>query len=331
MKVAFVGAGSWGTSLARVLAPSVASIVLWSRDREVVEEIHTKRVNSVYLPTFELPANIEATNDIRAIDDADIIVISTPTQYIAGVIREHNLNLSDKPVVSVSKGIERGTLRRISELLREEAGVEEHNFAVLTGPSHAEEVARETPTTVVAVSSNDKIGKLVQDLFLTPYFRVYHSRDVVGAELGGAFKNVIAISAGIVEGIGFGDNTKAALMTRGLAELVRLGDVLGADAMTFSGLSGLGDLIVTCTSKFSRNRHVGELIGQGQTLADIQNSMRMVAEGVASTESIRDLGRRHNVELPIVEQVYRILFEHVAPLTAIQELMVRESKAEIWH
>ncbi|HOQ49026.1 MAG TPA: NAD(P)H-dependent glycerol-3-phosphate dehydrogenase, partial [Candidatus Kapabacteria bacterium] len=234
-------------------------------------------------------------------------------------------------LINTSKGIEQNTTYRISQIFFEITNLPEDNFVVLSGPSHAEEVSRKIPTTVVAASSDISKAKLCQEMFSTPEFRVYTSNDVVGTEIGGALKNVLAIASGIIDGLGYGDNTKAALITRGLAEIVRLGVACGAHPWTFSGLSGLGDLFVTCNSKHSRNRLVGELIGKGKTLLEITSSMKMVAEGVATTISAIELGKRHNVELPITQQVYRILFENLSPKEAINELMTRESKHEwVW-
>lgn len=330
MNVAIVGAGGWGTALACILASKYNSVLLWAHNPLVVEEINTHHTNTTYLPGARIPDAIVATHDVAKLGSADAIVLTIPTQYIRAAVAAYKLPLQGKVVISGSKGIEQNTLLRVSEILREIADVHSDNFVALTGPSHAEEVANNVPTTVVAASANADVAHRVQSMFSTPAFRVYSSNDVVGAELGGALKNVIAISAGIIDGLAFGDNTKAALMTRGLVEITRLGVAMGAEPLTFSGLSGLGDLIVTCMSRHSRNRWVGEQIGRGKKLDAILNETQKVAEGVATTASARALSRKYAVEMPIVEQVYDVLFEGKDSREAIQTLMVRESKPELW-
>ncbi len=330
MNIAIVGAGGWGTALANLLAVNLHDVVLWSIEADVVDEINQHHSNSAYLPGITIPERVRASCDTADVNKAELIIVATPTQYIASVFRERDFHIHDKIVVSVSKGIEQNSLHRVSQVLQDAAGIDLDRFVALTGPSHAEEVARQVPTTVVAASRDVGVAKLVQQVFTTPFFRVYHSHDVIGAELGGAVKNVIAISAGIIEGLGLGDNTKAALMTRGLAEITRLGKAMGAQALTFSGLSCLGDLFVTCTSKYSRNRAVGEKIGSGQKLDAILAETKMIAEGVATTASVRELSHRYHVEMPIVNQVYAILFENKDAMHATRELMMRETKSEIW-
>lgn len=330
MNVAIVGAGGWGTALACILASKNNSALLWAHNPIVVDEINTHHTNAAYLPGVHIPKTIVATHDVAELARADAIVLTIPTQYIRSAVAAHNLPLQGKIVISGSKGIEQNTLLRVSEILWEIAEVHRDSFVALTGPSHAEEVANGVPTTVVAASSNADVAHRVQNIFSTPTFRVYSSRDVVGAELGGALKNVIAISAGIIDGLAFGDNTKAALMTRGLVEITRLGVAMGAEPLTFSGLSGLGDLIVTCMSRHSRNRWVGEQIGRGKKLECILSETKKVAEGVTTTVSARALSQKYGVEMPIVEQVYNVLFEGKDPREAIQTLMVRESKPELW-
>lgn len=332
MKNIFViGAGGWGTTLANLLSYQF-DVLLWANEKEVADEINSLHKNSTYLPGISLNSKLIATNSLDEFEQHNVIVNAVPTQYIRSVFSQlANTDFSNRILINTSKGIEQNTTYRISQIFFEITNLPEDNFVVLSGPSHAEEVSRKIPTTVVAASSDISKAKLCQEMFSTPEFRVYTSNDVVGTEIGGALKNVLAIASGIIDGLGYGDNTKAALITRGLAEIVRLGVACGAHPWTFSGLSGLGDLFVTCNSKHSRNRLVGELIGKRKTLLEITSSMKMVAEGVATTISAIELGKRHNVELPITQQVYRILFENLSPKEAINELMTRESKHEwVW-
>ncbi len=328
MHVHVIGAGGWGTALAAILANNGLSPLLWTREEEVIASINSAHENPTFLPGVQLPKSIRATGDLAAALAAPVILIAVPTQYIRSVVEPHRELFRGKIVISAAKGIERNTSMRVSQVLAEAAGIPPERFGVLTGPSHAEEVAVHTPTTVVAASVNPDVVRIAQEAFTTTSFRVYSGADVIGAEVGGAVKNVIAIAAGIVDGLAMGDNTKAALITRGLAEITRLGVALGADARTFSGLSGLGDLIVTCGSRHSRNRHVGEEIGRGNTLEAITGNTKMVAEGVWTTESVVELSRKIGVEMPIATQVRSILFEGKSPRQAIIDLMTRESRAE---
>ncbi|MBS1538657.1 MAG: NAD(P)-dependent glycerol-3-phosphate dehydrogenase [Bacteroidetes bacterium] len=329
LKTGIIGAGGWGTALAMVLAENHHQTTLWTRSSDVANEINQFHTNNIFLPDITIPSAIRATTNPSDLDDCDLLVIAVPTQYIRNILKEYTFALAGKIIVSGAKGIERHTLLRVSEILDDATGIT-NSFAVLTGPSHAEEVARLMPTTVVAASTNSIIASKVQKAFTTSTFRVYSSPDVIGAELGGALKNVIAIAAGIIDGVKMGDNTKAALITRGLSEMTRFGTALGADAHTFSGLSGLGDLYVTCSSRHSRNRRVGEQIGSGISLAEILSGTQTVAEGVSTSESVYELSRKHGVEMPIVEQVYRILFEGKSPRKAINDLMIRRAKPEQW-
>lgn len=330
MKIAVLGAGGWGTALASILSGKHESVVLWAHNPAVAEEINTRRTNETYLPGIVVPDGIVATHDTEPLAEAGIFVLTVPTQHIRATLSTYNFPLSNCVVVSGSKGIEQGTLLRVSEIVHDVTGVGADRFVALTGPSHAEEAANLVPTTVVAASADTALAEYVQQAFSTPTFRVYSSGDVVGAELGGALKNVIAISAGIIDGLEFGDNTKAALMTRGLVEITRLGVAMGAEPLTFSGLSGLGDLIVTCMSRHSRNRWVGEQIGRGKTLEQVLRETRKVAEGVPTTVSALALSRRYEVEMPIVEQVHEVLFGNKNPREAIHELMLRQFKPELW-
>lgn len=329
MKVGFVGAGSWGTTLAVHLATLGNDVVLWTYDAEQFHSLNAERENRRYLPGIHLPDSITVTDDVSLAAAQPVVVVATPTQFIRETIAPARI-ADDALVVSLSKGIERGTLRRIGEVFAAEHGVGADRFVVLSGPSHAEEVARGIPTLVVAASAAESAAASIQALFTSDRFRVYRSDDPVGVELGGALKNVIALCAGILDGLEYGDNTKAALITRGLAEITRLGLALGAQAHTFSGLSGLGDLVVTCTSRHSRNRHVGEQIGRGRSLADITAEMQMIAEGVTTAESAFQLAARENVETPIINEVYRVLFDAKDPRTATYDLMTRETKHEVW-
>jgi len=329
-QISIIGAGGWGTALAKLLIENGYDVLLWSFEPEVAQEINTNHSNSVYLRNISLPINLTATSSLDDVLINDLLILAVPTQFIVDTLSKTDIDFSRKNIVNVAKGIEKNSLKRISEILADNFNVQLDSYAIITGPSHAEEVARKIPTTVVAASENLLLAKEIQNIFSNNYFRVYSSDDVIGCELGGAVKNVIAIAAGIIDGLGLGDNTKAALITRGLAEMSRLGIALGANAQTFSGLSGLGDLIVTCNSRFSRNRFVGEQIGKGKSYESIVSEMKMIAEGVFTTQSAYDLGLKHGVELPIVEQVHRILFENVKPLDAINDLMTRKTKREWW-
>jgi len=328
MIIGILGAGGWGTALACVAAENAHDVILWAREPTVAEAISTTRENVPYLPGVHIPPSVRATNDPALVTQADMVILAIPTQHVRSALQIHRFPISGKLLVNAAKGIERGTHLRVSQVLRETIGVASDNYVVLSGPSHAEEVARAVPTTVVAASSSESAAEIVQRALSTPTFRIYRSLDVIGVELGGALKNVIAIAAGIVDGLQMGDNTKAALVTRGLAEMTRLGVELGANPLTFSGLSGLGDLFVTCTSRHSRNRLVGERIGRGESLSDILASMKMVAEGIETTVSTLELANDYGIEMPIAEQVYRILFEGKNPRTTIAELMTRQIKRE---
>lgn len=329
MNIGVIGAGGWGTALANVAASNGHHVTMWSRSLQLVDEINSAHTNTTYLDGVTLQSTIVASTEPECVHDSDILVVSVPTQFIRSVFGSYDFRVRDVRIANASKGIENRSLLRVSQLLREVCRIDRDNYAVLTGPSHAEEVVRGVPTTILAASSDEETAMHIQGAFSNATFRVYRSNDVIGAELGGALKNVIAIAAGIIDGLGTGDNTKAALITRGLAEITRLGVVLGANPATFSGLSGLGDLIVTCDSRHSRNRHVGEEIGRGKSLQDILAETPMIAEGVATTESAYQLAQRYHVEMPIVEQVYHILFNNKPARQAVYELMTRESKAEV--
>lgn len=330
-RTAVIGGGSWGTALANLLAKKGVETILWSYESEVAEAIEREHRNPIYLSEAELDPRLRATASIEeAVTGASIVVSVSPSHTVRGVMSEAARYMAaDALVVSASKGIEQGTLETMDAVLAEVlppsvAG----RTAFLSGPSFALEVAQEHPTAVTMASHNLAAAEIAQELFQTEYFRVYTNDDVAGVELGGAIKNVIAIASGVVAGLGFGHNTMAALITRGLAEMTRLGVALGANPLTFAGLAGMGDLILTCTGGLSRNRAVGIGLGQGRTLDEILADSTMVAEGVRTTRSAHDLSRRTGVEMPIVDEVFAMLFEGQAAGDAVENLMLREPKAE---
>ncbi|HVK40646.1 MAG TPA: NAD(P)H-dependent glycerol-3-phosphate dehydrogenase [Candidatus Kapabacteria bacterium] len=333
MRIGCIGAGSWGTTLAVHLAQLGHDVALWAHGAPQRERLRSDRENRLYLAGVPFPSGIAVCDSVEEVVEASdpLLLIATPTQHIRTTLTPLASDaLSSRVIVSTSKGIEQGSLLRISELFEQLWDVGAERFVSLSGPSHAEEVSRGIPTTVVAASTSRSASELVQDVCSNDTLRVYTNDDLIGVELGGALKNVIAVCAGIIDGLGYGDNTKAALITRGLAEITRLGVALGASASTFSGLAGLGDLVVTCFSRHSRNRFVGEQIGRGRRLADVVAEMNMVAEGVTTTESAHQLAQRHGVEMPIINEVYRILFAERDPRTATLDLMRRRTKHELW-
>ena len=331
-RAAVVGAGSWGTALAALLAKRDHEVVLWSFEEDVARAVNEDRTNP-YLEDVLLPDALRATTDIReAVEGAGLVVSVSPSQFVGHVMGDAAPHIDpDAIVVSASKGIELATVRPMDEVLAHvlPAAVMDR-FCVMSGPSFAAEVAREAPTAVVVASRDLVAAETVQTLFQTGYYRVYTNSDVVGVELAGALKNVIAVAAGATAGLGFGHNTLAALITRGLAEMTRLGVALGAEKATFSGLAGMGDLVLTCTGSLSRNRTVGYRLGQGESLSEILADMKAVAEGVKTAEAVHALARRHQVEMPIAEQVYAIVHEGRKPAEALQALMLRDPKPEEW-
>ena len=332
MRITVLGAGSWGTTLAVLLSYNAHQVTLWSNTEEQARAIRESRENRPLLPGIFIPEDIEITSDIAsAADPAEMIVTAVPTQFLRSAVKDlESKDFRDVMVVNVAKGIENNTLMTVSEILLDVLPkLKKANIVTLSGPSFADEVSRQVPTAVVAASANLQAARLAQQTFMTPYFRVYSSDDIKGVELAGSVKNVIAIGAGIADGAGFGDNTKAAIMTRATVEIARLGKCVGAKQHTFAGLSGIGDLIATCVSKHSRNRHVGEEIGKGRKLSDILGEMIMVAEGVATALSVVDLAKEYKVELPISTEVYRVLFEDKDPIIATSDLMTRDAKGEI--
>ncbi|HTY35509.1 MAG TPA: NAD(P)H-dependent glycerol-3-phosphate dehydrogenase [Bacteroidota bacterium] len=331
MNITVLGAGSWGTTLALVLLNNGHDVTLWCYTQEQLDLMREKRENPEFLPGVPLPPSLKLSSDIEAASaHRDMVVMAVPSQYLRSVIeRIAHLDLERTVICNVAKGIENSTLMTMSEVLIDVLKHErKENLAILSGPSHAEEVSRQIPTAVVAASFKEKTSKIVQDAFTTDYFRVYVNDDIRGVELGGSLKNVIAVAAGISDGAGFGDNTKAAIMTRGIYEITRLGVKLGAQPRTFAGLSGMGDLIVTCMSHHSRNRYLGEQLGKGRKLSEVLDEMVMVAEGVATTRSVRDLEKKYDIDLPIMTEVYQVLFEEKDPQKATMDLMTRHSKGE---
>ena len=329
--IGVIGAGSWGTTLADLLAKRGHSVTLWAYEPELVREMETLRENRLFLPGITLAPNLAFTNDLQeAVRGKELLLFVVPSQVLRGVLRQALPAVSsDAVILSASKGIEVGTLQAVSQVYEELLPPALFSrFSVISGPSFAREVAYEMPTAVVAAAEDESVAKRVQQAFTCGFFRVYTNSDVIGVELGGALKNVIAIGAGIADGLGFGCNTRAALITRGLAEITRLGLAMGARAETFAGLAGMGDLVLTCTGDLSRNRTVGIQLGQGSSLKEILGEMRMVAEGVKTTESTWQLAQRHGVDMPITEQVFRVLYEGKSARTAVIELMTRDLKAE---
>jgi glycerol-3-phosphate dehydrogenase (NAD(P)+) len=332
-RAAVIGAGSWGTALASVLTENGHEVVLWAREPEVVEQIESGRQNRRFLSGIRLPDGLRATSDLAAaVRDADVLVSVVPAQFVGGVLAEAAPSVrAGAQVVSATKGIETSSLRRMDEVILGALGAERMDgFTVLSGPSFALEVARHTPTAVVAASAELAAAERVQRLFQNRALRVYTNQDVVGVELAGALKNVIAIAAGMAAGLGFGHNTLAALITRGLAEMTRLGQAMGAQASTFAGLAGMGDLVLTCTGELSRNRMVGVRLGRGDSIRSILADMSAVAEGVETTKAAYGLAQREGVEMPIIREVHAILVDAKDPREALSDLMQRDPKPEEW-
>ena len=330
-KVSVFGAGSWGTALSYVLAQNGHDLLVWTHRADQAEEIN-RHSNSNYLKGIRLPDSLKATSDLsEAVEHAKILVLAVPTKAIREVCKKIKENLVEPALfVHVSKGIEPDSLKRISEMIREEIPEQWiEDIVVLSGPSHAEEVVLEHPTTVTAACENTKSAERIQDLFMNQYFRVYTNKDVIGVEIGGALKNIIALAVGITDGLGYGDNAKAALMTRGLAEIARLGVKMGATPLTFSGLTGVGDLIVTCTSPHSRNWRAGNMLGQGKSLDEVLEEMGMVVEGIRTTKAAHQLAEAYNVPMPITAALYAVLFEGVSTTEAVGKLMGRMKKNEM--
>ena len=329
-RAAVLGTGSWGTAFAAVLADAGTDTVLWARRPELAEAVRDRHENPDYLPGVALPERLTATTDAEeALAGSDFVVLAIPSQTLReNLARWAPAVPRDATLVSLMKGIELGTTKRMSEVICEVADVPADRVAVVSGPNLAKEIASKQPAATVVACADGAAAERLQAASLTRYFRPYTNDDVVGCELGGAVKNVIALACGMAEGMGFGDNTKASIITRGLAEMARLGAALGADPMTFAGLAGLGDLVATCTSPLSRNRTVGEQLGRGRPLEQIVGEMRMVAEGVKSSRSILDLATKHDVEMPISQHVAHVVHDGMSPQDMLRSLMSREAKPE---
>ena len=331
-RIGVVGAGSWGTALANLLAEKGYKIKLWAFEKEIKEQIEETRQNKIFLPGFNLSENLTVSNNLdEVVAEKDLVLVVVPSH----VIRETTLKMaasvsSETIIVSASKGIENKTHLTMTGVLEQTLPeIPVNQIAVLSGPSFAKEVAKQFPTVVTVASKDAEIAAFVQHTFATPYFRVYTSEDMIGVQLGGSVKNVIAIAAGVIDGLGLGLNTRAALITRGMTEIRRLGLKLGANPRTFTGLAGFGDLILTCTGDLSRNHTVGKLIGEGKQLDEILSEMRMVAEGVKTAKSVYNLSRKLDVDMPIAHETYRILHEGVSPKEAVLRLMTRDLKADL--
>ncbi|MDD4504456.1 MAG: NAD(P)H-dependent glycerol-3-phosphate dehydrogenase [Clostridiaceae bacterium] len=327
--ISIIGAGSWGTAISVLLAGKGMNVKLWARDKELIKKVKNTRENSDYLPGTVLADNILISSDMEyCCSEGEIIIIASPSHAmrdICGQIRK--FASKEQVVVSLAKGIENVTLLRMSEIIKEL--MPENEVAVVSGPSHAEEVARGIPTAVVASSQKRDVAEYIQDIFMTPLFRVYTNPDIVGVELGGALKNIIALGAGIIDGLELGDNTKAAVMTRGIVEMSRLGESMGASRNTFTGLSGIGDLIVTCTSMHSRNRRAGIAIGQGKSVEEVLGGTKMVVEGIRTTKSAFQLAHRQKVEMPITQEIYNLLFDKEDIRNSVMNLTMRSKTHEM--
>ncbi|PIU42333.1 MAG: glycerol-3-phosphate dehydrogenase [Candidatus Omnitrophica bacterium CG07_land_8_20_14_0_80_42_15] len=328
MKTAILGDGGWGTTLSILLHRKKHDVALWGAFPDYVEFLKKKRENQKFLPGIKIPKGLKITDSLKeAVEGAEVVILAIPSQYMRGILEKLKpLNVKDAVFVNVAKGIENGTLKRMSEVIVDVLG--EVKFATLSGPSIAREVAIGIPTTVVISSYDMALAKEMQEFFRTETLRVYTTNDLIGVELGGSLKNIIAIVAGINDGLGFGANSKASILTRGLVEITRLGVAMGAKKETFSGLSGIGDLVTTCISPYGRNRWFGEEIGKGKKLSEIQKETEMVVEGVATAKSAYELAKKYKVDMPITEQVYNILYHNKNPKEAVVELMSRQQKAE---
>lgn len=329
INISILGDGGWGTTLAISLHKKGFAVTLWGAFSDYIEELKKKRINDKFLPGIRIPKKVKITHDLKeAVSGKELIIIAIPSKYMRGVLKKiKKLALCRKAVyLSVTKGIEVDSLSRMSEVIRDELG--NIKLAVLSGPTIAQEVASGIPTTVVVASSDEKIRRFVQDIFMTEKFRVYTNSDVVGVELGGSLKNVIAIACGISDGLGFGANTKSALLARGLAEISRLGQAMGAKVNTFSGISGLGDLVTTCISPYSRNRYVGEQIGKGKSLKQVKDHMQMIAEGITTSKSAYELSLKYKIAMPITKEVFLVLYKNKSPEKAVKDLMSRQKREE---
>lgn len=330
-KATVLVAGSWGTALASVLTDNGYDVSLWSRNEEQVREINEKHRNHRFLPDIPLSERIVATTSMEeALEHTKAVVFVAPSSAMRAVAKQASPYVpKDAILIHATKGFEMDTLKRMTTVISEEIPAGADRLVVLSGPSHAEEVIRKNPTTIVVASMRQAAAEAAQDLFINSYFRVYTNPDVIGVEVGGALKNIIALGAGLSDGLGFGDNAKAALLTRGLAEIARLGSKLGANPLTFAGLAGVGDLVVTCTSKHSRNWRAGAMLAKGLTAEEVQREMGMVVEGIRTTKAARGLALEQGVEMPITSELYHVLFEGKSPKTAVEDLMGRNRTHEI--
>ena len=328
-KISFLGCGSWGGALGNILAEKNFDVTMWHRNDVVVSSLNKTREHYL-IHELTFPKNVNFTNNISsAIRSANVVILAIPSQSIRKLLIENRSEFyQDQTIVNVSKGIEVDTLMTVSEVINDVLGNTYKKTVTISGPSHAEEVIQKYPTTLVVASSNLKAAQKIQDLFASDMLRTYRNKDIKGVELGGSMKNVIAIAAGICDGIGYGDNSKAALITRGMAEITRLGKKMGGKSKTFRGLSGFGDLIVTCLSTHSRNRQIGQAIGEGRSLKEIISEMNMIAEGIDTAKSVHQLQLKHNVEMPIHEAIYQVLFYNKDPKSAVTELMNRRLTEE---
>ena len=330
-KISVIGSGGWGIALTILLYKNGHDLTIWSFDKREAEELKTTRENKTKLPNILLTEDIKVTDNLKeAVDNKDVLILAVPSKAIRSVSKSLKDIIKDNQIiVNVAKGLEEDTLKTMTDIIEEELKGKNPQVAVLSGPSHAEEVGKGIPTTCVVSAHNKELTLHLQNIFMNPSFRVYTSPDMIGVEIGGALKNVIALAAGIADGLNYGDNTKAALITRGIKEISLLGVAMGGEQSTFYGLTGLGDLIVTCASMHSRNRRAGILLGQGKTLDEAIKEVNMVVEGVYSAKSALMAAKKYNVEIPIIEQVNAVLFENKNAAEAVNELMIRDKKLEI--
>ncbi len=330
MKISVLGAGSWGTTLACLLANNGNQVYLWEINKQAAEKLDKERVIP-FIGGATIPENVVISSDLNVIKETEAVLFVVPSHFLRSTvmsIKKLNIDLGKKLVISATKGIENETLLRVSQIIEEIYPDTKDKIVALSGPSHAEEVSKQIPTVVTSASKNEELAVKVRDLFMNDYFRVYTQDDIVGVELGASLKNVFAVAGGIIDGLNFGDNTKAAIISRGLIELINLGVALGGKEKTFYGLSGVGDLMVTCFSKHSRNRNLGEMLAKGKTLEQAEKELKMVAEGVKTCMSAYQLGKKLNIDLPIINQVYEVLFNNKDAKKAVYDLMTRSPKAE---
>ncbi len=330
MKISVLGAGSWGTTLACLLANNGHNVYLWEINKQAAEKLDKERVIP-FIGGATIPKNVVISSDLNVVNETEAVLFVVPSHFLRSTvmsIKNLNIDLGKKLIISATKGIENETLLRVSQIIEEIYPEAKDKIVALSGPSHAEEVSKQIPTVVTSASKNEELAIKVRDLFMNDYFRVYTQDDIVGVELGASLKNVFAVAGGIIDGLNFGDNTKAAIISRGLKELISLGVALGGKEKTFYGLSGVGDLMVTCFSKHSRNRNLGEMLAKGKTLEQAEKELKMVAEGVKTCKSAYQLGKNLNIELPIINQVYEVLFKNKDAKQAVYDLMTRTPKAE---